>query len=282
MMNDEINYHNENFPVGMMISSRLKPLVELYYHSARFADNIADSNVIDKPKKLAKLEDIRKAFLNPESGNNLHLVRNLGKMFVKENLDASLYTDLLKAFEKDASGIKIQIWEELIDYCRYSAAPVGRFMLAISNENVSTYLPAENLCVLLQIIDHLSDIKEDLSLLGRIYIPTQIMNEYRVRESDLGLSYTKPEVKHMLSDIVNRLEKMQDDAKILPKLIKKFSLRYEVEIILSLTNSMIKKYKKADILQKAPKPSVFDWSKAFVFAFFSALFCKKAHQGRVL
>lgn len=281
-MTDEFTYHNENFPIGMMISPKLKSLVDMYYHAARFADDIADSNVLEKEQKIAKLEDIAGAFLSPESGNNLPVIRNLGKMFVKENLDASLYTDLLKAFEKDASGTKIQVWEELIDYCRYSAAPVGRFMLAISNENVSTYLPAENLCVLLQIIDHLGDIKEDLSLLKRIYIPSEIMNEYNIRESDLGLSYTKIEVKHMLSDIVKRLEKMQDDAKILPRLIKSFSLRFEINIILSLTNSMLKKYKKVDILQKSPKPSFADWTKAVLTGFWKTIFCKKVHQGRVL
>lgn len=274
-MSDEITYHNENFPVGMMVAPKMKYLVDMYYQAARFADDIADSNVLSKDQKLNKLEDISKAFLTPESGNNLLLIRNLGKMFVKENLDASLYTDLLKAFEKDASGIKIQIWEELIDYCRYSASPVGRFMLAISNENVSTYLPAENLCVLLQIIDHLSDIKEDLSFLRRVYIPSEIMKEYNVRESDLGLSYTKPEVKQMLNDIVQRLEKMQDDAKILPGLIKSFSLRFEICIILSLTNSMIKRYKKVDILQKSPKPTVLSWIKALVVGFFASVFCKK-------
>ena len=239
-MSDEITYHNENFPIGMMVASKLKHLVNMYYRAARFADDIADSNVLVKEQKLSKLEDITKAFLAPESGNNLLIIRNLGKMFVKEKLDASLYTDLLKAFEKDAMGINIQIWEELVDYCRYSASPVGRFMLAISDENVSTYLPAENLCVLLQIIDHLSDIKEDLSLLRRVYIPAEIMQKYNVRESDLGLSYTKPEVHAMLQDIVSRLEKMQNDAKILPRLIKSFSLRFEVGIILSLTNSVLK------------------------------------------
>ena len=281
-MSDEITYHNENFPIGMMVNSKMKHLVNMYYSAARFADDIADSNVLEKEQKLKKLDDITKAFLSPESGNNLLTIRNLGKMFVKEQLDASLYTDLLKAFEKDASGIKIQIWEELIDYCRYSASPVGRFMLAISNENPSTYLPAENLCVLLQIIDHLSDIKEDLSLLKRIYIPSEIMKDHNVRESDLGLSYTKSEVKQMLNDIVQRLEKMQDDAKILPGLIKSFSLRFEVCIILSLTNSLIKRYKKEDILQKSPKPSVFNWVKAVIVGFFGAIFCKKVHQGRVL
>ena len=51
-MSDEITYHNENFPVGMMVSSKLKPLVEIYYYAARFADNIADSNVLEKSQKL--------------------------------------------------------------------------------------------------------------------------------------------------------------------------------------------------------------------------------------
>ena len=281
-MNDDMTYHNENFPVGLMVSSKLKPMVELYYHAARFADNIADSNVLDKTQKLTRLDDVAKAFLNPESGNNLTLIRSFGKMFVKENLDASLYMDLLKAFEKDASGIKIQVWEELIDYCRYSAAPVGRFMLAISDENMSTYLPAEHLCVLLQIIDHLSDVKEDLSLLGRVYVPHDIMQKHNVRVSDLGLSYTKPEVKEMFDDILMRMEKMQEDAKILPRLIRSFGLRFEVEIILSLTNSIIKKYKKADVLQNPPKPSLFDWSKAIIKGFFKAVFCKKVHKGRII
>ena len=281
-MRHKVTYHNENFPIGMMFSSKLKPLVELYYQAARFADDIADSNILEKEKKLSKLEDITKAFLSPESGNNLTIIRKLGKMFAKERLDASLYTDLLKAFEKDAAGLKIHVWEELVDYCRYSAAPVGRFMLAISDENVSTYLPAENLCVLLQIIDHLSDIKEDLSLLGRIYIPSTIMKEYNVKDSDLGLNYTKPEVKLMLDEITKRLEKMQDDARILPKLIKKLSLRFEVCVILSLTSSMIKKYKKVDILQKSPKPHTIDWIKAFFVGSIRAVFCKKVHQGRVL
>ena len=69
---------------------------------------------------------------------------------------------------------------------------------------------------------------------------------------------------------------------ILPRLIKSFGLRVEAGIILSLTNSIIKKYKKADILQKAPKHSVFDWATAVVKGFFGAVFCKKVHKGRVI
>ena len=281
-MKDEVSYHNENFPVGMLINSNLKPLVKAYYKAARLADNIADDPLLDCEQKLAKLKDIREAFMAPNAGNNLIVIRKLGRLFMKENLDASLFLDLLTAFERDASGQVIHIWEELIDYCRFSAAPVGRFMLAINNENPSAYLPAENLCILLQLVDHLSDMKDDLSLLKRVYIPQDILTKYNLRASDLGLSYSKSEVKEMISELIEKLDAMQADVKVLPRLVKSFRLRLEIGVILSLTNYMIQRYKKVDILQKLPKLTVWHWCKAFCNGVITALFCKYSKQGQIL
>ena len=274
--------HNDNFPVGLMVSPKLKKLVKTYYEAASFADDIADDPLLDKFQKNAKLNDIRDAFLSPDSGNNLIPVRKLGHLFVKENLDASLFTDLLKAFERDANNRPVRIWEELIDYCRYSAAPVGRFMLAIHDESPTAYMPAENLCIILQLLDHISDIKDDLSLLNRVYIPQDSLEKYNIRISDLGLSISTPDTKQMLTEILQKIDKMQADSEVLPGLIKNFRLRTEVCVILSLTNSVIKKYQKSDILQQCKKPSVTDWVWAIISAPIKALFCKHIKQGRVL
>ena len=252
-MNEDANYHNENFPVGMLIKPKFQNIIKAYYAAARFADDIADSSLLTEEEKITKLNDIQNAFLNPSSGNSYVIIRKLGKLFVEERLDASLFTDLLVAFERDAKQKDIIIWEELLDYCRYSAAPVGRFLLALHDENPSAYLPAENLCVILQILDHLGDIKDDYSLLRRIYIPDDILSQYNICKTDLGLSYTKPEIKEMLAEIIAKLEAMQADTNVLPSLIRDFRLRLEVCVILSLTNSMIQRYKKVDILQCSPK-----------------------------
>ena len=67
-MSNEITYHNENFPIGMMVASKLKPLVNMYYRAARFADDIADSNVLEKEQKISKNMQLLPFF--PKSSHN--------------------------------------------------------------------------------------------------------------------------------------------------------------------------------------------------------------------
>lgn len=272
----------EDFPVSMLVSRRYKPLINAYYQAARFADDIADNPMLSSAQKLEKLAVVREAFMQPDKSGDLQLIRGLGRLFVAERLDASLFLDLLEAFERDAAGKPIRIWEELIEYCRFSAAPVGRFMLAIHDESPSAYLPAENLCAILQLLNHMSDIKEDLSLLRRCYIPQSMMDEYGVRTSDLGLQTTLPEVRRLLVSLMLKIEKMQPDAEILPHLVKNFRLRVNVCVILSLINSMIQKYKNTDILQAGIRPKTGDWTKALFKGFFQALFCGWTRRERVL
>lgn len=274
--------HKEDFPVSFFINKKLRPLVEAYYQAARFADDVADTPRLTKEQKTEKLAVIRRAFMQPFSGGDLQVVRGLGRLFTSERLDASLYLDLLEAFGQDAINTPIRIWEELINYCRYSAAPVGRFLLAIHDENPSAALPAENLCIILQLLNHLADIKNDLSLLNRCYIPESLLREYDVKKTDLGLSVSRPEVKRLLSEVMARIEKMQADAALLPSLIKNFRLRLNVCVILSLTNSVIKRHINSDILQNPPRPTGVDWAKACITGFFRALFGKTKQQRQII
>ncbi len=273
-MSSEKSKIKENFPVGLVVSPSLKPLVYAYYRAARLADDVADAKNVSNKIKIQKLSEISKAFINHKEPSAYNEVSKLGQIFAKENLDSSLYLDLLEAFKRDVSAKPIRIWEELIDYCRYSAAPVGRFMMAIHNENYSTYIPAQNLCIILQLLDDLGDIKEDLSLLKRCYIPEDMLAKYGVKESDLGLSYTKPEVALMLKEFLSKIKAMHKDVQHLPRLITNFRLRFEVCIILSLTNSMINKYNKVDILQYKPSLGYYDWAKSLAYGLLKSLFLK--------
>lgn len=273
---------DEHFPVSMLIATRLKPLVRAYYLAARFADDIADNPQLLPDQKAEKLQAVRQAFLQPEANSDLQLIRGLGRLFAAERLDSSLFLDLLTAFERDCANRPIRVWEELLEYCRYSAAPVGRFMLAIHDENPTGYLPAENLSSILQILNHLNSLKEDLSLLQRCYIPLDLMQKYDVKPSDLGLSYTTPNVQALLKELISKTESMLSDIQVLPTLINSFLLRFNVCVILSLTNSVIQKNKKADILQNPQRPGLWDWGKALVSGFMRAAFCRHTRQGRLL
>ena len=95
---------DENFPVGLLISRRLKPLVKAYYQAARTADDIADSKSLSSKEKLNLLDETERAFYGKNKAKKFSAATRLGKIFSSENLDASLFTDLLKAFRQDAEN----------------------------------------------------------------------------------------------------------------------------------------------------------------------------------
>lgn len=270
---------DENFPVGMLVSAPLKPWVQLYYQAARQADDIADNPEIEAEEKLRLLMQAEKDFFAQTDS----IAGKLGELFAAENLDSSLYTDLLAAFRRDARGETIEIWEQLLDYCRYSAAPVGRFMLAIHNENPSTYLPAETLCAVLQISNHLQDIKTDMCSLQRCYMPQDMLKQYGVAKSDLYLSAETPQLRALKHEICRRLRAMLQDAMVLPCLVRSLRLKAELGVIFSLTNFVLKKIEQKDIVASPIRLNRFDWCAALVWGSLKGIFartksCNRSHK----
>ena len=140
---------DENFPVGsFFIPKKYRTAICSYYNLARIADDIADDCVLSDAQKLSKLEELEQAFLNNDS--NFPVASKLKVELFEHNLSTSLVTDLFVAFRQDAEGKKYLIWEELLNYCSYSAATVGRFMLALFNESPTTYYSSTALCTALQ------------------------------------------------------------------------------------------------------------------------------------
>ena len=111
-------------------------------------------------------------------------------------------TDLLIAFTKDADNHRYDTWDALInDYCMNSAAPVGRFLLALHNEQTGGLFYSDALCNVLQILNHLQDIKDDATKLQRIYLPRQWMTQYGVTDKDC----TRSDMTPALRELVNRM-----------------------------------------------------------------------------
>lgn len=271
------NKHQENFPVGMMLFNKEKrQIVNNYYQFARYADDIADNPDIKPQKKVEKLYELEDIFLRnkPYKGQKLKFAVNLRTEFDRFGLATSAATDLLIAFRKDSMGFDYQTWGQLVDYCKYSAAPVGRFMLAIHDENPSTYLPATALCIALQIVNHVQDIKYDDDVLKRLYLPAEMMKKYNVSKEDLQKDKSTLGLKKLIEKIMDLTRGLLKDGGVLPEIIRSRSLRAEVCIILSLTNIMIKKILKGDVLARQIKLSKWDWFRATLAGIFKALITK--------
>ena len=81
----------------------------------------------------------------------------------------------------DVSKLRYENWDEVIHYCRYSAMPVGRFMLDVHGESTSTWAASDALCAGLQINNHLQDCGKDYRNLNRVYLPRDALERREPR-----------------------------------------------------------------------------------------------------
>ena len=118
-----------------MIPAKLRPHVMAYYNFARTADDIADNPDLSPKKKVAMLDELEAVLLDKKkAGKATHVAKVLRKSLEMTRITTKHATDLLVAFRMDAKGAKYDSWADLMNYCKYSANPVGRYMLDLHDE----------------------------------------------------------------------------------------------------------------------------------------------------
>jgi phytoene/squalene synthetase len=129
---------DENFPVAsVLIAPAFRAPIMAFYRFARLADDIADHETAPPAEKLARLEAMR-AGITGESDAEPSAVA-LRTVMAERGLDPSHALDLLEAFRRDVTKLRTDSWDDLMDYCRYSAMPVGRFVLDVHGEDRASY-----------------------------------------------------------------------------------------------------------------------------------------------
>ena len=163
-------HKDENFPVASFI---LKPEhrapVMAFYRFARVADDVADHASASDDEKLALLAAMR-ATLAGERDDNPEALALRG-ILAERKLSPQHGFDLLTAFTRDVTQRRYADWADLLDYCRYSASPVGRFVLDVHGESRDLWPANDALCSALQVINHLQDCAKDYATLDRVYLP---------------------------------------------------------------------------------------------------------------
>jgi hypothetical protein len=142
---------DENFPVGSaLIAPRLRPHMHAFYAFARNADDIADSPTLPADDKIRRLDVMESVLLgHTEAGSPS--ATGLRASLAQTGVTPRHATDLLIAFRRDATKLRYENWDELLDYCRYSAMPVGRHVLDLHGESRDTWPASDALCAALQV-----------------------------------------------------------------------------------------------------------------------------------
>jgi squalene synthase HpnC len=230
-------HKDENFPVAsVLIAPRHRPPVLAFYRFVRMADDVADHPTASAHDKLALLETMR-ASLEGESDAVAEGVA-LRRVLAERGLSPVHALDLLEAFRRDVTKLRYADWDDLIDYCRYSAMPVGRFVLDVHGEPQSLWPANDALCAALQVINHLQDCGKDYRELNRVYIPLDVLAMAGIGVEALGESQASAALKGVISGLAARTAGLLDAARPFAAAIADLRLALEVDLIQTLAEDL--------------------------------------------
>jgi hydroxysqualene synthase len=249
---------DENFPVGsVLIAAPLRAHVHAYYAFARNGDDIADSPSLSPADKIARL-DAMEAVLTDEAATGSPSAIRLRDSFAASGVPDIHARELLIAFRRDASKLRYDNWAELLDYCRYSAAPVGRFLLDLHKEAHTTWPAADALCASLQVLNHMQDCARDLRDLDRCYIPQDWLKAKGLTTDDIARPATSQALRSVFGQMLDANDKLNALAATLPAQVKNRRMRIECAIIVNLAHRLAARLRRGDPLATRVKLSKLD------------------------
>jgi hydroxysqualene synthase len=230
--------HGENFPVASrLIASRFRGSVLSFYRFARAADDVADHPGLSEHEKFARLDVLEGTLLGRAETAKAALP--LRRVLAETGMAPTHPLDLLRAFRTDVTKRRYADWAELMDYCRYSAMPVGRFVLDVHGEARATWACSDPLCAGLQVINHVQDCAADYRALDRVYLPLDMLAAQGIGVEALAAPAASPALREALGAIVRRTSELITEAKPLPLAVKDARLGLETGIIVRLAQRLI-------------------------------------------
>jgi len=242
-------YRDENFPVASwIIHPRHRALILAFYNFVRTADDIADHATLAPSEKIAYLDLLDSELLG--NGDSQSEAVNLRRALAERAMSPRHALDVLIAFRMDVTKLRYENWDEVIHYCRYSAMPVGRFMLDVHGESPSTWAASDALCAGLQINNHLQDCAKDYKDLDRVYLPRDALLAAGASVDMLGQPRAPAPLLQCLHSLAAKTEDLLDDSLSLAAEVKDLRLGVEISVIQSFAQAIVGMLKERDPLSE--------------------------------
>ncbi|KPF88245.1 squalene synthase HpnC [Novosphingobium sp. AAP93] len=234
---------DENFPVAsFLVKAEHRGLIKAFYTFARASDDIADHPTATPEQKLALLGAMRAGL----DGEGAPEAKALRAAMAERGIDPVHAHDLLEAFTRDVTVTRYQTWDDLIDYCRVSAMPVGRYVLDVHRESRDTWHGNDALCAALQVINHLQDCAKDYRQLDRVYIPL----ETGIDVEELGADKASAKLRGIIADLARRTRGLLAQSAPFSRMIRDRRLSAEVAVIQRLAESLCDRLERRDPLSE--------------------------------
>ena len=255
--------HYENFPVAsFLLPKRLRKAVDIIYHFARQADDFADEGDLPDEERLARLDSFRAELRRIAAGESplTPLFHDIARIATQHQLPLQLFHDLLDAFSQDVTKKRYANFDEVLDYCRRSANPVGRLLLNLYEEATPINLAhSDTICTALQIINFWQDVKKDYAI-GRIYLPQDEIARFGVTDAHIAECRVDKAWRELMQFQVQRARDMMKSGAPLGSILTG-RIGLEMRMIIAGGNRILDKLESAqfDMFRHRPVLHPFDW-----------------------
>jgi squalene synthase HpnC len=254
--------HYENFTVASLLLPR--PLLRHFhtvYAYCRWADDLADE-VGGGPRALALLRWWREELGRCYDGQPRHPVMvALRETVQRFQIPPKPFLDLLFAFEQDQLVKRYETFDQLREYCRYSANPVGHLVLYLCGAyDAERAALADSICTALQLANFWQDVARDLEI-GRVYLPEEDRQRFDYSEADLqGHRYTRAFVELMRFEVDRTRDLFYRGVPLLERMPA--DVRLDIELFLRGGLAVLRKIERCRYNVWARRPALAKWEKA--------------------
>ena len=263
--------HYENFPVAsFLIPKKFREDFAIVYWFARTADDIIDEGNVEPEKRLNEINKFELEFQKSLKGESDNLYFNqLAKTISDNKLSTGYFFDLLSAFKQDVVKKNYENFNEVLDYCKRSANPVGRILLELFNiSDEDALVCSDKICTALQLTNFYQDTLIDIEK-GRNYYPQNEMKMLNVTKKMFELKENNPNIKALVKHNVERAQSLFDEGK---NLLKYLDGRFKIEIKWTIAGGekILDKIRKNeyDALTNRPKLDIVDFILLLVKSIF--------------
>jgi squalene synthase HpnC len=254
--------HYENFSVvSALLPRSLRQDFCNVYAFCRIADDLGDE-VPDRDQSLRMLERFRQQTEAMFAGRADTLVFAALESTVKKyDVPVKPFLDLIDAFEQDQRIDRYQTWDQLRDYCRRSADPVGRLVLYLAGyRDEQRQQLSDFTCTGLQLANFWQDVRRDLQDRNRIYLPRESMDQFNITEDQLHEGRCDDSYRRCIAFEVDRTQALfdQGDA-LLPMLDEK--IRPQVNLFGQGGKAILQAIRRQNFDTLTSRPVLSKWQK---------------------
>jgi len=255
--------HYENFPVGsFLVPKQDRPHFYSVYAFSRLGDDIGDEHDFTSEERIELLNGLKNMllyFINNEEtiGNPIGIA--LANTCKEKGIPSDILFLLLEAFERDSNLFLPETLDDLIDYCNYSANPVGELVLYISGEhNQETKKFSDYFCTGLQLINFWQDLSRDIPN-SRCYIPKEVYSRYEFEIEEIRNRKFKgreEEAGEMIDSLLSYTREIMERGRQITKYVKSRRLRTELLAMFFAAETVLQMCEKLGLRLFFERPAI--------------------------